>query len=77
MKSMVTVSRFWDNPKIFSKVTSDYIALSIDLDDFYAALLDEIGQVATALTKKQMIKKMKLAGNAVIEKIKEESVKVI
>lgn len=73
----VTVSRYWNNPKINTEVTSEYISLSIDIDDFYSALLDEIGQVATTLTKKQMIKKMKLAGNTVIEKIKEESVKVI
>jgi hypothetical protein len=73
----VTISRYWDNPKINIVVDSDLISLSIGIEDFYVALLEEVGQIATTLTKKQMLDKLKKAGNIVVEKIKEESIKVI
>jgi len=38
----VTVSRKWTHPQIFTRITGEEIALSIELDDFLAALKHEI-----------------------------------
>jgi hypothetical protein len=75
MKSTVTISRHWNNPKINKTVTVDGIALSIDMDDFVTALKEEIGSVTTTFTKKTFETKLDKAVYSTIEKIKEESKK--
>lgn len=76
-KSVVTVSRKWNNPKIHTVINADGISLSIDLDDFIAALIKEIGSVALTMTKAQFEKQIKKACENVIQGVKEESVKVV
>lgn len=73
----VTISRKWNNPEITTKIDSEEISLSISLDNFIEALIQEIGSVATTFTQKAFNDKVKSAKEKVIFGIKEESLKVI
>jgi hypothetical protein len=43
MKSVVTISRYWNSPKITTSVSKESISLSMDMEDFISALKTEIG----------------------------------
>jgi hypothetical protein len=77
VKAVVTISRYWKNPKISTVVTDDSISLTISLDDFIAALKSEIGSVTSTFTQKTFESKVDAAVSAVLEKVKEESIKVV
>jgi len=51
MKSVVTVSRKWDNPKITTTLSDEEIKLQCNLTDFLAALKTEIGSTTFTITK--------------------------
>lgn len=76
-KTVITISRYWNNPKITTKVTNQEISLEMSLDDFKEALKKEIGSVTTVLTKAGFEQKVDKAFVNIIEGIKEESAKVI
>ena len=73
----VTISRYWNNPEISTSIDSDQITLSISMEDFTKALKSEIGSVATTFTQKSFEKKLDEAINSVLEKVKEESIKIM
>ena len=75
-KHVVTISKYWNSPKIFTKITSEEISLEISLDDFREALKKEIGSVATVLTKVGIEQRIDKSFNSIIERIKEETVKI-
>ena len=75
--NIVTISRYWNHPEIYTMVTSEDISLSISLDDFIKALKLEIGSVAWIFTKTAFNSKLDKTISTVIERIKEESVKAI
>lgn len=77
MKSFVTISRYWKNPKILTTISTEGISLQADLADFVSALKQEIGSVAMTFTQKTFEAKIDSAVLAVLKKIKEESIKVI
>lgn len=90
-KAFITVSRHWNNPRIYSKLEfspPDYhpnggnldegsINLAIELDDFINALCTEIGSVTFVLTQAQLKKKVLEATARTIDKVKQESSKII
>lgn len=76
-KEVVVISRNWNNPSISIKVTLDGISLATDLNDFMAALVEEMGNPTMLVTKAQLAARIELARAAVVEKIKAESVKVM
>jgi hypothetical protein len=73
----VTITRLWHNPEIHVTVDSEKISLSMPLDDFVAAMITEIGSVAMVFKQKTFAEKVKIAKEAIIKGIKEESVKAI
>lgn len=73
----VTISRYWNNPEINTSVTNESISLTISLEDFIAALKHEIGSVTTTLTQKGFSTQLDNAVHNVLEKVKEESKKII
>lgn len=75
-RTVVTVSRKWDNPSIETTVTNDEISLSMHIDDFAEALTQELGPIALILTKGQFKKQLDAAIIRVISGIKQESKKV-
>ena len=68
MPSYVTVSRHWDNPQILSNITIEGIAIGMEIKDFTKALKIEMGLTDDAMDR---------AVVRVLEKMKEESAKVI
>jgi hypothetical protein len=44
-KSMVTVSKYWNNPKITTEIWLEGIQLTKDLDDFKESLKYEVGKL--------------------------------
>lgn len=76
-KTMVTVSRYWSRPEIITSVNIEEISLKISLVDFLDALKSEIGSVTFVVTQKTFYEKMDSATKIIIEKIKEESSKVV
>lgn len=73
----ITVSRLWNNPTITTRVTDEVIKISMDVIDFKAALLREIGSVTLVFTKGELERRLDSAFAAVIRGMKEETVKVV
>jgi hypothetical protein len=79
-RAVVTVSRLWNNPKIYTIV--DYvkdggISMQMDMDDFVAAVKQEIGKVTWVFTQKEFERRVDEAVRNVIQGVKEESIKVV
>ena len=77
MKSVVTISRKWNNPKILTTISSEGISLQMDMDDFVTALKQEVGKVTWVFTQKEFEKRIDAAVETVLYGIKEESIKVV
>jgi hypothetical protein len=77
MKSVITISRHWNNPKITTTISQEGISLQIDIQDFMKGIVEEMGSIATTFTKSAFEKKLTDAINVVLEKVKEESIKVV
>lgn len=76
-KTLVTISRYWNNPAITTTVSNKSIGISVSMDDFKEALKHEMGSVALVFTEQALSDKIDKAVIAVLEKIKEESIKVV
>ena len=76
MKTIITVSRKWNNPHIKTTITNEEISLQMDMDDFKSALKIEIGSVTWTFKKETFNKMLDEAIMRVISGIKEESTKV-
>ena len=75
--TFITISRYWNNPKISTTISMEGIALQSDLDDFVEAIIREIGPITWIVTEKQFREKVSTAVHKVTEMIKEESIKVV
>jgi hypothetical protein len=82
MKTIVTISRKWDNPQIETTVWKKgeneqglYVEITLDMKNFVSALKEEIGSVATVITKEGISKKIDMAVANVLAAMKEEWVK--
>lgn len=75
-KDVVTISRYWHEPAIRTVVTSEGISLSTPVEDFLTALAQEMGPTA-AMTRASLTKKLLAALPNVLNRIKEESIKVV
>jgi hypothetical protein len=71
-KTMVTVSRLWNNPKIETTISITGISITMNMDDFKIALIDEL--VGAGITGEHGIAE---SIDKVIEGIKAESAKVV
>jgi hypothetical protein len=77
MESIVTISRYWSNPQIQTTVTEESIKLNISLDDFIAAIKQDIESVTWTFKQATFEKQLDEAVSSVLEKIKEESIKAV
>jgi hypothetical protein len=77
IRGIVTISRYWDNPKINTTIEDNFIALRISLNSFTKALKSEIGSVAMVFKKDTFDKRFDQAVLRVLSKVKEESTKVV
>jgi hypothetical protein len=76
-KTVITIGRKWNNPRIMVWVTDEEIGLGLSLDDFLIALAAEIGNPATLLTSAQMLRRIQASAKSVIETVKEHSAEVL
>lgn len=76
-KVAVTVSRHWDSPQIHTVVSGEGIALALLLGDYVNALTVELYKQGRWVTKAQLEAKVQQAAKIVLDKIKEESAKVV
>lgn len=77
MKEVVTVSRLWHGPQIKASISAEGIALAMSLEDFQEALLAELGNPTTLLTRAQLRTKIETAFANIVDGIKAESAKVV
>jgi len=73
----VTISRYWRRPHIEVEVTTKKLELRMAMTDFRAALVEELGAPWSWMTKKQLDAKLQTAIDKVVEKVKQESAKVM
>lgn len=76
-KSVVTISRKWNNPKILTTINDEEISLKIELSDFVDAVIQEIGSVTFTVRDSSFRAKVYQAVERVLEGVKEESAKVV
>jgi hypothetical protein len=77
MKTFITVSRKWNNPKIVTTLSEEGISLVMDMGDFAKALKQEIGKVTWVFTQAEFEKRLDAAIANVLQGVKEESIKVV
>lgn len=79
MKNIITVTRYWHSPKIQTQITNEKIQLSMDIDDFKLALEEEMKSLhwMSFITNGKIVDKLNEAIDNIIEKVKEESIKVV
>ena len=77
MKELVTISRHWNKPFIKVVVTDEDISLTITMDDFIDAVKKEIGSVRYVVKDETFEHRLNEAVKTVLEKVKEESIKVV
>jgi glutamate mutase epsilon subunit len=77
MSDTLTISRHWHKPTIHTTVTPAGIAITIPLEDFILAVKQEIGSVAMTFTRATFSAQLDAAIFNALEKIKEESIKVL
>ena len=76
-RELVTITRYWHAPQIHLKVTDEKIGLDLPLEDFLKALKQEIGSVKLILRQATWDQQFDEAWRRTVEKVKEESVKIM
>ena len=76
-KSVVTKSRKWNNPAIFAWVNNESIGMGMSLDDYLAAVVQEIGNPTFIMTQAGLLAALKKASVVVEAEMHEKSTLVI
>jgi hypothetical protein len=76
-KSVLTISRKWNNPQIKTTINNREISLEMNISDFEEALIKEIGLITFVLTEKQLRERVHKAIENILQGVKEESAKVV
>jgi len=77
LKSKIVTLRRWDNPAVQTFLDTKTIGASMDLTDFIDALVEEMGNPATLLTKAQLKQKLETASTAVIAELKKSTASIV
>jgi hypothetical protein len=77
MKTKVTISRYWHEPLIRTAITLEEIEISMDLEDFVKALKVELGGIWKVVRQSSFEKLLDEKIALILERVKEESAKVI
>lgn len=70
-KDVIVISRHWHNPHIRVVVKTEGIDVGMTLADFVAALVEETGNPTAMVTQAQLKKKLLVASEAVLRKMKQ------
>lgn len=76
-KVALTISRHWHSPQIHTVISEEGIALALLLTDYEKALTAELYPQGSWATRDELEKRIVQARKIVIDKIKEESAKVV
>jgi hypothetical protein len=76
-KVAVTISRHWHEPQIHTVVSGEGIAMAILLNDYVKALTLELYAEGRWWSREQLEFKVQQAAKRVLDRIKEESAKVV
>jgi len=76
-KVAVTVSRHWHEPQIHTVVSGEGIAMALLLDDYLKALTVELYAQGRWWSQDQLELKVQQAARKVLDRVKEESAKVV
>jgi hypothetical protein len=76
-KTALTISRHWHAPEIYSQVSGEGIAIALAWDDVVKALIEELYAQGRWMSKTQLEQKVQQAAKNVLDKVKEESHKVV
>lgn len=76
MKTVITVSRKWNNPTIAAFVDTHEVGATMYLDEFIDSLLEEIGSPTFIMTKAQLASKVKTAATTIVDEMKRATVNV-
>jgi|JI8StandDraft_1071087.scaffolds.fasta_scaffold57829_2 hypothetical protein len=76
-KARVVITKHWTNPEILVTVALSGIGVQIHLKDFIDALVLEAGNPSMLVTKNGLNKRLKAAAEIVVQKMKQETVKVV
>ena len=77
MKTKVVVSRKYEGTEIEAFAGDNSIGSRMNLDDFLAALVEEVGNPTTIVTKSALLDKLKFASIAVTFEMKKAVVQVL
>ena len=77
MKTIVTISKKWNNPQISIMIGVEGIELKMSMDDFREALKQEVGSITWTFKKATFESALDAAIIRVLSGIKEESAKVV
>jgi hypothetical protein len=73
----VLISREWTGPEIRVSVTNEGIVIMMRLDEFMEAVVQEAGNPALLLTAGGLRKRLTAAAQTVVDKMKQETAKVM
>ena len=76
-RTIVVVSRKWDNPSISITVTNEGLGISMSLDDFVNALASESGNPTLLVTRTQLLTRLKTSALTVVSVMKQATVQVM
>ena len=70
---LVVVSRKWKQPQIEACISDSEISVSMDFEDLHAALLEELGNPLTILTKARFKLRIDTALKNVLKELRENT----
>ena len=77
MRTVVTISKEWNNPEIKISISAKEISLELSLADFVSALKQEFVPITRILKQKTFENQLDAAIARVLTKAKQETTKVI
>ena len=77
MKTTIVVSRKWTNPQIEAFLDAAGVGARMDLDAFLDALIEEVGNPTTLVTKAGLRTRLIAAKEAVIKELRDATTHVV
>lgn len=77
VKNKVVVGRKWNNPEIYTHLSTEKIQLEISIEDFVLALANEIKRPAFILSRNGLNTELLAAIPKVLSEVKKTSVEVV
>lgn len=76
MRTKIITSRKWHSPAIEAFVTNDEIGAQLDVQDFLAAVVEELGNPTFVVTKASLLARLSTASDAVLKELREATAHV-